>query len=280
MNWTNIWQHPKTSAAGLLIAAASIAGVLSQQGITLGNAGTGTVVALVAAIATALLGLLAKDPGSAASTPGSQAKLGAWLLISVMLMGTMPVMTGCTQQQKISVAQEIVNWTPTLISTADTVNAAVMALDPATILVLGPITLGINTLGPEFQKAAQAYLANPNMTTLQELQALVTQIQQDTNSALLAAVKIVDPASQATATRNINMLATIANAVLSLVESISTKAQVTAMSAQVLVTLAEVRPYMDQAAMAQASAKISRDLHLSAVVTPQQFFSYEARVGF
>ena len=86
---TNIWNHPKTSAAGLLIAVASIAGVLSQQGITLGKAGTGTVVSLVTALATALLGLLAKDPeaasqSAAADKPASQqAKLGAWMLIAL-----------------------------------------------------------------------------------------------------------------------------------------------------------------------------------------------------
>ena len=57
---SNIWNHPKTSAAGLMIAIVSISGVLSQQGITLGTAGTGTVVALVGSLATALLGLLAK----------------------------------------------------------------------------------------------------------------------------------------------------------------------------------------------------------------------------
>ncbi len=42
--FSNIWNHPRTSAAGLLIAVVSIAGVLSQQGIGLGAAGTGTVV--------------------------------------------------------------------------------------------------------------------------------------------------------------------------------------------------------------------------------------------
>lgn len=59
----NIWNHPKTSVAGVLICIVTIAGVLSQQGITLGTAGTGTVVTLIAGIATALLGLIAKDPG-------------------------------------------------------------------------------------------------------------------------------------------------------------------------------------------------------------------------
>jgi len=59
---SNIWNQPKTSSAGLLIAVVTIAGVLSQQGISLGKAGTGTVISLVTAIATALLGLLARDP--------------------------------------------------------------------------------------------------------------------------------------------------------------------------------------------------------------------------
>jgi hypothetical protein len=60
---SNIWNHPKTSVAGVLIAIVTVTGVLTQQGITLGTAGTGTVVTLVSALATALLGLLAKDPG-------------------------------------------------------------------------------------------------------------------------------------------------------------------------------------------------------------------------
>lgn len=69
---SNIWQHPRTSVAGLLIAALTIAGVLSQQGITLGHAGTGSVVSLAAGLATAFLGLLARDPADQAPQSGSQ----------------------------------------------------------------------------------------------------------------------------------------------------------------------------------------------------------------
>jgi hypothetical protein len=64
----NIWQHPRTSLAGLLISAGTLAGVLSQQGITLGKAGTGTVVTLVGSLATALLGLIARDPAPQPAT--------------------------------------------------------------------------------------------------------------------------------------------------------------------------------------------------------------------
>jgi hypothetical protein len=53
--------HPKTSAAGLLLALTTVLGVLQQQGISMGHVGTGTGVSLVCALATAGLGLLAKD---------------------------------------------------------------------------------------------------------------------------------------------------------------------------------------------------------------------------
>ena len=89
--WTNLWEHPKTSVAGVLIALVTIAGVLSQQGITLGKAGTGTVVELAGALAAALLGLLAKDPDSGSATG---TKLGAWLLMALLLPGLL--LAGCT----------------------------------------------------------------------------------------------------------------------------------------------------------------------------------------
>jgi len=76
----NIWNHPKTSIAGLLIAIATIAGILSQHGITLGTAGSGTVVSLIGALATAILGLLSRDPDSQPATSASIAKLGVWML--------------------------------------------------------------------------------------------------------------------------------------------------------------------------------------------------------
>jgi hypothetical protein len=69
--FTNIWQHPKTSVTGLLIAIVTISSVFIQQGITLGHAGTGTVVSLVSGLATALLGLLAKDPSSGDPVDGT-----------------------------------------------------------------------------------------------------------------------------------------------------------------------------------------------------------------
>jgi len=59
--WTRVMGHPKTSVAGILLALTTVLGVLQQQGISLGHAGSGTVVSLMSGMATAMLGLLAKD---------------------------------------------------------------------------------------------------------------------------------------------------------------------------------------------------------------------------
>jgi hypothetical protein len=205
--------------------------------------------------------------------------LGGLALCALAMFAGVP-MTGCTQAQKTNVAQEIVNWVPTLVSAADTVNGLVQAADPATVAILGPITLGINTLAPQVMTAAKNYLANPMQTTLQELQALTTQIQQNTNAALLAAAGIKDPASQAAAIKNINLLASAAQALLALVQSISTPAQAKAMAAHVTVTLAQVRPYLDDARMQAAAERVGRDLELRQAPTVGQFYAYEARAGF
>jgi len=59
--WDRIIAQPKTSVAGLLLALTTVLGVMQQQGISLGHVGTGTMVSLGSALATAVLGLLAKD---------------------------------------------------------------------------------------------------------------------------------------------------------------------------------------------------------------------------
>jgi len=276
--FSNIWNHPKTSAAGLLIAIVTIASVFSQQGITLGNAGSGSVVTLISGVAAALLGLLARDPGEPGSQPGSTAKLGVWALIALLFSGSM--LTGCTQAQKVSVAQEIVNWTPAFVSAVDTLGGVVEMLDPASALIVSPVTTALNAFAPQFELAAKSYLVNPNQTTLKVLQALIVQIQQNTNMALLSAAKITNPNSQKTALTNINMVATIVNTLLGLVQSVSSKAQIAEMASGVTVTLAMVRPLMDEPALESAGVRVTADLRLPERVTAQRYFAAEAANGF
>jgi hypothetical protein len=247
----NIWKQPKTTVAGLLIAIATIAGVLSQQGITLGTAGTGTVVTLISALATALLGLLAKDPGESSSrSTGSTAKLGVWALISLLL--PLPFLGGCSGT---TVAQDIVNWTPTLQSAVATVDTTAALLAPADAPIFVAATVSFDAASNLLVAQAKAYLANPNAAVLAQLQAAVVTFQQQVNASLLAAARITNTASQAHALNAISAVATAVTAILSLVESVSTKAQVAQMAGQSTIKLAAVRSGLNegQAALMLAS---------------------------
>jgi hypothetical protein len=250
---SNIWNHPKTSAAGLMIAIISIAGVLSQQGITLGSAGTGTVIALVSGIATALLGLLSRDPeGATASSSASvsvNAKLGAWALIALLL--PLPLVSGCSGK---SVAQDIVNWTPALQSAVATVDSTAAMLAPADAPIFAAATAGFNAASNLLETEAKAYLANPSASALAQLQAAVVTLQQNVSGATLSAVKIVDQKSQTLAMNAINAVSTILNAMLALVISVSSQAQVAQMAAQSSIKLAQVRGYMDEGEAAEIVA--------------------------
>ncbi len=241
---SNIWNHPKTSAAGLLIAIVTIASVLSQRGITLGAAGSGTVVTLVSGLATALLGLLARDPASSATSSNSAsstAKLGAWALIALLLQ--LPFVGGCSGT---SVAQNIVNWTPALQSAVATVDSTAALLAPADAPIFAAATAGFDVASNLLVAQAKAYLANPTAGVLAQLQTAVVAFQQQVNASLLSAAKIANPASQKSVLNAINAVGTVVLAILALVQSASSKVAVARMASQSTIKLATVRPYLDE----------------------------------
>ena len=239
--FSNIWNHPSTSVTGLLIALVTIAGVFSQQGITLGKAGSGTIVTLVSAIATALLGLLARDPEGETSAVGNSAKLGAWALIALLL--PLPFLGGCSGS---TVAQDIVNWTPSLQSAVATVNSTAALLAPADAPVFTAATVGFDAASNLLDTQAKAYLANPSASLLAQLQSQIVSLQQQVNDALLQSAKIANPASQQHAVSAIQGVATIVTALLALGQSVSSKAAVARMAADSTIKLASVRPYLDE----------------------------------
>jgi len=281
MNFTNIWNHPKTSAAGLLIAVASVAGVLSQQGVSLGKVGTGTVVSLASALATALLGLMAKDPDAAsqsAAAGGSarqQAKLGAWMLIALMI--PLPWMQGCTAA---GVAENIVNWTPSLESAVATVDSTAALLAPADAPIFTAATIGFDAASNLLVAQAKAYLANPSASVLAQLQNQIVTLQQQVNTGLLQAAKIVDQKSQQHALAAIQGMGTIVVAILALVQSISSKAQVAQMAASSGVKLAAVEPYLNESRAAEIVAAHYGEPVAVARVQVAQVQQAETSAGF
>jgi hypothetical protein len=245
--FTNIWNHPRTSAAGLLIGILSVSSVLTQQGITLGSAGKGTVITLIGAIASALLGLLARDPEPApASSTTSATKLGALLLCSLLVAGTVP-MAGCSGT---TVAQDIVNWTPALQTAVATVDSTAALLAPGDAPLFIAATAGFDAASNLLVAQARAYLANPSASLLGQLQAQIVAFQQQVNASLMQAARIVNQASQAHALAAINAVATIVNSVFALVQSISSRVAVATMAASSTIKLAQVAPYLDNRAAA------------------------------
>jgi hypothetical protein len=252
---SNIWNHPKTSATGVLIAIVTVAGVLSQQGINLGHAGPGTVVTLVGALATALLGLLAKDPASATApqsataASAATARVGAWMLIALLL--PLPFLGGCSG---VSVAQDIVNWTPTLQSAVATVDTTASLLAPADAPVFAAATAGFDAASNVLVAQAKAYLANPSAGTLAQIQTQVVTFQQQVNAGLLQAARIVDPAGQTHALSAIQAVATVVSAMLSLVESVSSKTAVAQMASRSGIKRACVEGLLDSSLEARVVA--------------------------
>jgi hypothetical protein len=238
---SNIWNHPKTSAAGLLIGVVTVAGVLSQQGITLGKVGTGNVVTLIAGLATALLGLVAKDPEAQTSSVNSTTKLGVWALIALLL--PLPLIGGCSEK---SVAQNIVNWTPALQSAVATVDSTAALLAPADAPIFMAATMGFDAASNVLVAQAKAYLANPTAPVLAQLQSAVVVFQQQVNASVLTAAKISDPYTQQHVLNAINAVGTVVLSMLALVQSVSSKAQVAQMAAQSTIKLAQVRPYLNE----------------------------------
>jgi hypothetical protein len=271
----NIWNHPKTSVAGLLIATISIAGVLAQQGINLGHAGSGTVVTLVSAVATALLGLLAKDPASASPSSSSVTRLGAWTLIALLL--PVPFSTGCSG---VTVAQDIVNWTPALQSAVATVDSTAALLAPADAPIFTAATIGFDVASTLLVTQAKAYLANPSASILAQIQSQIVTFQQQVNASVLQAAKIGDPASQKHALSAIQAVATVVSAMLSLVQSVSSKAAVAQMAARSTIKLAVVDPYLDHAQAAQTVAAHYREPLASARMQVAQAVRKESLAGF
>jgi hypothetical protein len=258
--FSNIWKHPRTSAAGILISVATVAGVLGQSGVGLGKVGSGTVVSLAGAVATALLGLLSRDPapqpvpvttcsGNCSKSGSTTSQFSVWLLIALLL--PLPWLEGCTAS---SVAKDIVNWTPSLQSAVATVDSTAAVLAPADATIFAAATAGFDAASNVLAAQARSYLANPSATTLAQLQSQIVTLQQQVNTALLSSVRIVDSASQQHAMAAIQGVATIVNAILSLVQSVSSKAALAQMASASTIKLAAVAPYIDQAQSAQLIA--------------------------
>jgi hypothetical protein len=159
------------------------------------------------------------------------------LLIGLPLVA----ITGCNGP---SVAQQIVNWTPTIISAANVVATSVTVLDPQDRNIIAASVAGFDAGANLISTLSAAYLANPSQTTLQALETQVTTFQQTVDTAMLQAARIVNPASQQKVMLEIQAVAVGVNAILALLVSIK-ESNVTPASASAI-KIAQITPLMDR----------------------------------
>ena len=91
-----------------------------------------------------------------------QSKLAAWAAIALLCLAVTPVI-GCT---KATIAQDIVAWTPTIISTSTTVASVVASIDPGSGIIISAAVAGFDMLAKLVAAQAQNYLDNPSTSVL------------------------------------------------------------------------------------------------------------------
>ena len=163
----------------------------------------------------------------------------------VCLWASMITTTGCNG---ITVAQDIVNWNPTIQSTAATVAAAVSILQPQDALIVAAALAGFKGAGDLAVAQANAYLANPGASTLQLLQSAVVAFEQQINASLLAAARIIDPKSQQIVVAALGAAGAAINAVLALIAGIKGNT-LSAMGVNAPIKISQVRHLYNPAAV-------------------------------
>ena len=225
---------------GLVVLSATLGGAAQAIATTLVVHGVNVHSWLVtaAAIAIGVACCLAKDTGAKLPTEAGGASPTAKILVFAMIGVLLASMqTACSG---VTVAQDIVNWTPALQSAVSVIDSTASVLAPQDAAVFTAATVGFDAASNLLVAQAKTYLTNPSASVLAELQAQVVSFQQSVNAALLAAVKIVNPASEQKAMTDINAVATVVNAILALVLSISSKAAAGRMAAAAQIKIARV----------------------------------------
>lgn len=205
-------------------------------------------------------------------TPDTQ-QLGVLACILLLLSS----MIGCS---KIGVAQEIVNWTPTIENQVDAVLAVASMVLPADAPIFALATAGLDGAVKLLTAVAQSYLANPNATTLGAVQDAIAALGGQVNNGLLQAARIVNPQTQRLLLFVFNALGAAVNAVLGLIESVSSKAAIKRMALHQRVKLAQVSQLMNPTVMQGAQDRVAKDMGIMIRSTPAAFIAQQEAYGF
>jgi len=167
-----------------------------------------------------------------------------------------------------------------LQSAVATVDSTAALLAPVDAPIFAAATTGFDSASNLLVSQAKEYLANPSASVLALMQAQVTTFQQQVNAALLQAARITSSASQQHALAAIQAVGTVVAAMLALVQSVSSKADVAQMASQSTIKLAAVRPYLDEGKAAEIVARHYGEPVASAQIQVARAEQYEVMAGF
>lgn len=176
------------------------------------------------------------------------------------------LMTGCTPQQKqttLQVITEVNVHGPELVAAADTAAATIAALDPAEAALIGISDTAFDTAAKTVQALTASYIANPNASTLAQIQASITTLEGQINSATLNAVGIKDVAKQQMVLAALKGLLTIVTVVFARVAPTMTTSQLIDLRDSHTIHLAKVRRYMDEPELQRQARAMHVDLNRS-----------------
>ena len=177
-----------------------------------------------------------------------QSKLGVWALISLLFVGTVP-MVGCKTPSQATINKAIgdVENVAGIINTSLVALQADVALFPASdqTAIAPYVTQGLAS-SALIKSLCASYLSNPSATVLAQISAAFGTLASNGASALINVAQIKDPNSQMIAKGVLAAVAT-SSAILSAylaTAGVSTPAATT-------VSLNQMKPYMDRAELAR-----------------------------
>jgi hypothetical protein len=180
-------------------------------------------------------------------------------IIALVMMTCISVLSvvGCTPAQKQTVLQIVTainSHVPEVVAAAATVSATLAALTPADAMVIGVAIGAFDVLASSIQALTAAYIANPNATTLQQIQTAINTLEAQASTASLNALGIKDTVTIAA----LKALLTAATIVFGLIAQTESVAMLDALRSTGIVHLALLRRkgLLDEPVLA---ASVSKD---------------------
>lgn len=165
-------------------------------------------------------------------------------------------LTGCTPKQSTDLKTKIAKisaYEPELIVAVDTVASVVATFDPKDADLIASEQGKFNAIAAQLKSACDAYVAQPSPDTLTNIRTILTTLLDTNGDQFLAAARIVDPKSVASAKLAIGAVRTILLLMDSELQTTQTPAQTAALAQARTLKLATVAPYLDKQRVQQAT---------------------------